>query len=59
MAANAKPVEVTLNKERETKRTIRFNSEDEAAAITTLYVAKSAVEELGNPDTIKVSIAKG
>lgn len=55
VTATAKQIDVTMTRVKETKNTIRFEAEDEA--VDTLYVQKSALAEIGNPETITVTIA--
>lgn len=47
---------VILAKDRETKNTVRFSTADEGVAVSTLYVGKEAVAELGDPDSVKVTV---
>jgi len=51
---------VILERERETKNTVRFaeqeNAEGLPPAVGTLYIQKFAVRRLGNPDKIKLTI---
>jgi hypothetical protein len=50
----AKAITTKLTLERETKGTFVFTSDDEDAAVTTLYVRKSAMDEA--PDSITLTI---
>lgn len=56
----SKKVIVTFEKERETPGTVRYAEvvpDDDVAKIRTLYIQKhAAVKELGNPETITVTI---
>ena len=57
MVTKAKPLTLTFEVERETKNKIRFQEvTDNAPRIGTLYVDKTAVAELGNPDVLKVTV---
>lgn len=59
MAANAK-VEFSLAKVKETKTMKRFSAgEDHPSSIGDVYVRNDKLEELGDPDSIKVTIEKG
>jgi hypothetical protein len=51
-------VKVVLEREKETKNTIRFIEPegDEPMVIGTLYVQKFALRRMGNPDRIEVTI---
>lgn len=50
------PVEVILLKEKETPGTWRFKEDKEDHPMT-IYLTKEQVRELGNPESIKVTIA--
>jgi len=48
---------ITFDKERDTKNTVRFHERnDQAPVIGTLYVQKWALSQLGNPQTIQLTI---
>lgn len=49
-------MEVIMNKDKETKNTIRFAEETEDNNAKNLYLLKSEVNALGNPQSIKVTI---
>jgi len=51
-------IQITFEKERETKNAVRYAEqyEGERGIVGTLYLLKSAAEELGNPDKIVVSV---
>jgi hypothetical protein len=51
-----KPISVTLEKSKETKGTYRFDSPDPNAAITSLYVRKSAFEGSAVPKRIILTV---
>jgi len=53
-----KTITVTLEKSRETKGTYRFDSPDPNAAITSLYVRKSAFDGAAVPKRIVLSVAE-
>ena len=49
-------VELSFTKERETKNTVRFSEDSENPVVGTLYIQKSAANDLGNPDNLTVTI---
>ena len=49
-------MEVILRRDKETKNTIRFQGETEDTAYLNIYLLKSEVQTLGNPERIKVTI---
>lgn len=54
-------MKIRFVKERETKNTHRFQEmieENETAVVGTLYVQKSALEELGFPENLELEITK-
>jgi len=51
-------MEITLTKDKVTPGTVRFKENSDDHPIT-IYLTKSRVEELGNPETITVDIQKG
>lgn len=54
-----KKLEAKFTKERETKNKVRFEEEGDAPIIDKLYVGKSHLEKIGNPDSLKVVIEVG
>lgn len=54
MGKKANPVTVKLTKDRDTKGTYVYKTDDREAAIRSLYITKSAVAEA--PDEITVTI---
>jgi hypothetical protein len=58
MAAKKKLV-VTLDTPSAKKSVIRFDGSDDEDALKTIYVGKEAIEGLGDPQTIKVTIEAG
>lgn len=54
--ATKKSVTVTLGDADEKKHTVRFNNDEDGAAMSSAYVRKDALKKLGNPDKIKVTI---
>ena len=54
-ATKAKPLTLTFEHERDTKNKQRFQ-EVKTDHIGTLYVSKTAIAELGNPDVLKVTV---
>lgn len=62
MATKKAPVTVTFEKEKDTKNTTRYkevNDTDKRDVVGTLYVLKTAVEKLGSPEKISVTISAG
>lgn len=59
MAAQSTTVEFVA--ERETKNTVRFAEagDPEDHSIGTLYVQKAALDGIGNPEKIKVTVTAG
>ena len=55
-AATAEALVVELDYEKDTKRTQRFESPDEDAAVGQLYITKEGLEKLGNPRRVRVTI---
>ncbi len=53
-----KPITVTLEKSKETKGTYRFDSPDPNAAITSIYVRKSAFDGGKVPPRITLTVAE-
>lgn len=52
--------EVTLDRERETKNTIRFKErerDDGLTVVGTLYLTKWAVRQMGDPQIIRLTVA--
>jgi hypothetical protein len=49
-------VTVQFDKERETKNTVRYAEAGEEGRLGTIYVPKSTLAEIGEPDTIRVTI---
>lgn len=63
MDGDDEEIKLTFKKRRETKRTILFDEElgeqgwsDKDIAIGPLYVQKQALETIGNPEKIEVTI---
>lgn len=52
----AKKATIHFKQERETKRTKRFQEEDEPFAVDKLYVKNEVLKALGNPERLKVTI---
>jgi len=48
-------IELTLHKDKVTPGTVRFKEDTEDHPVT-IYLLKSKSEELGNPETLKVTI---
>lgn len=53
-----KPITVTLEQSKETKGTYRFDSPDPNAAITSIYVRKSAFDGGAVPKRLVLTIAE-
>ncbi len=51
-----KPITVTLDKGKETKGTYRFDSPDPNAAITSIYVRKSAFDGGAVPERLVLTV---
>lgn len=49
-------LELQFTKERETKNTVRFSEDGKQQAIGTLYVQKSALAKIGDPEALSVTI---
>lgn len=49
-------VTTTLAKPSEKKHVVRYDSSDDDAALSSVYVSNAAIASLGNPKKIKVTI---
>ena len=51
-------LELSFERERETKNTVRYEEQvtDEPPVVGTLYLQKYALNRLGNPDRLRVTI---
>ncbi len=51
-------LELSFQRERETKNTVRFEEQvtDAPPVVGTLYLQKYAVNRLGNPDSLRVTV---
>jgi hypothetical protein len=49
-------VAVELKNPQPKKSVVRFDSTEEGAAITNAYISNEAVEKLGNPSAIRITI---
>jgi len=56
MAGKAKTVVAKFKKERETKNKVRYEEEGDSPVIDKLYVSKTSVKELGDPEELTVTI---
>jgi hypothetical protein len=56
MAPRPKKVITELGNPQPKKHVVRYDGDDPDGALTTVYISKEAIEELGNPDAIKVTI---
>ena len=55
--AKAKPsVTVVLDTPQAKKQVVRYDNKQDGAALASVYVNKSALEKLGNPASIKITI---
>ena len=56
--AAPKSVAVVLDSPQEKKNSVRFDADkaDKAPAITTVYVMKTALAKIGNPEKIRITI---
>ncbi len=52
-------IQLSFAKDRETKNTIRFEEQAEEPIVGTLYVKKTALETISNPDTVTVTVTAG
>lgn len=59
-AKNAQDLTINFTRERETKNTVRFAEDVEAGVrptVGTLYLLQGAVESLGSPDNITLTVS--
>jgi len=49
-------IRIEMTRVKETKNMIRFGTDDEGAAAGDVYIAKTAIAELGDPQSIVISI---
>jgi len=49
-------VTVELGNPQAKKHVVRYDATEDDAAMTSAYVSKSAVTQLGNPETIKITV---
>ena len=49
-------VTVVMDTKSPKKRVVRFETDDENAAVSNVYVSNDAVKKLGDPDSIKITI---
>jgi len=49
-------VTVELSNPQPKKHVVRFDADDENAGISNVYITKVAMEKLGNPDSISITI---
>ena len=55
--AEKKEIKATLRRDKETKRTWRYEqSAEESPVFPTVYLQKSALRELGDPSTIEIVV---
>ncbi len=50
-------VTIIIERERETKRTVRYKEQGEDGRIGIVYVPKGTLDELGNPDQIELTFS--
>lgn len=51
-----KAVTVVLDTKEPKKHVCRFDTEDEGAAIKTVYIDNATLKKLGDPDAVKITI---
>jgi hypothetical protein len=51
-----KSQKVELGKVKETKNTVRYDTDEDGAVLTNVYLSKDAAGKLGNPDKISVEV---
>lgn len=47
---------VVLGKPQAKKHSVRFDAADDDAALSNVYVSNAAMQELGNPSSIRITI---
>jgi len=52
----AKKITVVLGSPQQKKSVVRFDSDDDNAALRSVYVDKRALKELGDPSSISITI---
>lgn len=52
----SKSVQVVLSEPDEKKHVVRFNSDEDDAAMSSVYISKAAIKELGNPKSVRITI---
>jgi hypothetical protein len=52
-----KSAKITLDRKDPKKHVVKYSTKDDSHAVTSVYVANSCVEELGDPDAIVLTIA--
>lgn len=55
-AAKTKQVKVSFVKEKETKNKVRYHEESKEPVIEKLYVSKTVVKALGDPEKLTVTL---
>ena len=38
------------------KHSVRYNCKDESPAVSSIYISKPALKEIGNPDKVEITI---
>lgn len=56
MAKSNAKVTVVLGQPQEKKHVVRFDATDDDAAMSSSYITKAAIKELGNPKKVKITI---
>lgn len=54
--ANSKAVTVILSEPDEKKHVVKLSSDEDGAAMSSAYITKAAMKELGNPGSVKITI---
>jgi hypothetical protein len=52
-----KSVKITLDQKDPKKHVVKYSTKDDSRAVTSVYVANSCVEELGDPDAITLTVS--
>jgi hypothetical protein len=55
-ASSGKAVVVEMTDPQEKKHTTRFDNTEEGAAMTSVYISKAALKEIGNPKAVRITI---
>lgn len=55
-STGAKKVTVILGDKDVKGKVVRYNNEDDGAAMSNAYISKDALKKLGDPDEVKITI---